>query len=348
MLAEFNILVIYGHCIEKRANDKSKFNYKKDELSKKASAIRKEYETFLKNNDPRAYFDVAKHCFSGDKIFTENHVLSRSYFKKAFKLGYNAACYEYLSMCFNALGGRHDFPEVFSYVGEFEKIARSGDELYLLGEIYYFQYLDAGQDNAIDIAEKKLQISRKFFEKAAEQDHAKAKLSLDIITAQGSGEVESTVHDKDPISEIRTACRGLKKSNSHLMIKIAWGASSNKERAKDKLVEFYKKQGSLSLISTICYLHNRYRWDSNQITILREILYIIDSAYTAYTADELYHALSEAEKKDKDFYDENISSDSDPDDEKRQNVTDHMTNKSENVEKIHQQMKWKDYKTVLY
>jgi hypothetical protein len=353
LVAVIRVLDAQGACQKSKAESKNNpFFYTKKEREDILKDIRKKYE----EASDRYNGQIARLRYEG-YIFEKNLFVARDYFRKAYEKHdmpfFSEYAEEYAEMCFYGEGGYIDIELAESIL---EKLNESGQITlkgkYILAEIYYLHYLrDFERPEASD---KAFKISYKLFndvlsisniqaatepncsEKNKEELAEKARLSLQIMHERNPSPfaqldddgllgkelclTENVIVSPPQESSFKHAKEALQENDDTLPLrKIAEKQQEGDPKlAISELVNYYKStpDGVTRVISTLCYELRRH--DPKSI-VCKVLFAILDKLNFKKSRDKvnLEKILHEQEATKADYFDENISDESDSEDEKK-------------------------------
>lgn len=313
------------------------------------SQIRSLYDDFLERGDIVACYEAGLIRCSGQGIFPRNLYLSRQLFEKAANGGHFGALLELSKLCFYGEGGPVELEKAQEHLKSYlEKYPDNPEANYLLGEIYYFHFLYF-EGHSPDQAEENLAKSQRYFEVASEQDHEKARISLEILNERVQtnhmevddvkGKIQSS-RDQEENSNgasgsgsavVNREVTKLSSTDIKELYEIAQQPGPLAEPSKEKLLEYYQKQenGILKLISTVCYEAQRYPEDHPVCKVLKELIHKLDSNFALNTPMNTFQQHLETQETElEDYFVECPSDDSDDEREEQYKESDRRTTRT--------------------
>lgn len=309
--------------------------------------IRRAYEVLLKASDPDAYIEVAMMYFDKEHndIFPYHEILARKYLHLVVESGVEIAekaYYIYAKMCFYAHGGDMSIAAAKKSIDKLSdenimSLQHKDEIFYLKAEIYYLLFQ---QKSDVDLFEECMNC----YKQAAEAGHRKAQLSLFMLNEMKLSDLTDCLasqHWRSPFLRQQSAPinfaqaqQDINDKNSTLkMRKLAQqflisdpeGHSGNYREAFEACVEFYKNHpdGLLLVISSLCYEAKRHDWNSANCKLLRSITEAVEAQTKDWDLNKFQKFLYEKEEEKRNYFDEEISEDSDVEAEKQYQGNDH-------------------------
>lgn len=311
-----------------------------------ANKARKQYDLYLREGRQEdIHFRIGLLRYQG-VIFEKNYAAARQLFRIAVSKGIRQARYWYAKMCFYGQGGTVDIMQAIETIRESEEL--SADESYLLSEFCYLQYLEAKdtqqeaqamihlnkcieyllqtiqneKGDAVHQKDAMLSLYMLFyFDKeglaATPLDRLKNMPEFKRLGLSLDNIVKDLDKEKVESDQFEDAQQNLDLLNDPTKM-LSLYSSCRKDEAVQLLIKYYKAQDKTiihHLITKLCYESNRHKADSPQYKFLHAIIKGLDDKFTYYRPDNFTQYLENIEKEQGKYFDDEISDDSDDENE---------------------------------